>query len=429
MGLHEAGRPAGIAGLPAERLLAPLQAVATDLHDQLRTHGGHRAEQAVAVDRPERRDQPHQPVGPFGTALAVGHFVPQRQHADDGDARRRDGDRGAPRRGLAAPDARRGPQREVPGQQAHQRRVVEQCQVQHDGQQVEEAVVAGGCDSDLEKAEQREGGEAGAAEAGRGQHQERHDQLDAEHDHGGSHVQPGRKLVRVPARPGGQRLRLVVERQRGQPRPGRVAADQLGDARQERQLERQPPDEPARDPQRLPAAAEARQPAERRIEAGEQAGFQQQRVPLERQERLPGDGQRQVQQPEQGECQHRRHAGAGQQREHDARPADRQQPGVTRAQPGQGGKLVPGGGAVELAGAFEQVRGRQQPLLAHQAPELRRERGEGDQVDERQQTQEQPARQLVARGWDQLAAGWHIAPSTIITVCCAAPSCWEVVQW
>ena len=237
------------------------------------------------------------------------------------------------------------------------------------------------------------------------------------------------KLVRVPACPGRQRLRLVVERQRRQPRPGRIAADQLGDARKERQLEGEPPDEPARGRHGIPPAPEARPQSERRIEAGEQSGLQQQRVPLERQKRLAGDRQRQVEHPEQRKGQHRRRTRQGQQRRQDAGPADQQQPAVARPQPGQRGEFVPGGGAVELAGAGQQVRGRQQPLLAHQAPQLRREGGEGNQVDQRQQAQEQPARQHVARSVRQRAAGWHIGLSTIMAVSCAAPSCWEVVQW
>ena len=235
-----------------------------------------------------------------------------------------------------------------PAQPAADDRVVEQGDVERHRQQVEEAVVAGGRDQRLQQAEQRAAGRPRGPEARRYEDDERHGELDEEHhpDRGGA--EPVRGVVRVPAQPGREGLRLVVVAERGQAPPRLVAAQQLGDPGQESQLERQAPDQPARRGARRTPGLQRRPPAPRRVEHGQHAGLQQQQVPLEEQEVLTGDRERQVQAPQRREDRDRGDAGQRGRGQRDPEPAQPRQQRVARPDPEQGRKPRVGLGAPQV---------------------------------------------------------------------------------
>ena len=113
---------------------------------------------------------------------------------------------------------------------------------------------------------------------------------------------PERKVVRVPGRPRRKRLRLEMEVERGERAPSRVAAQQLGDAREQHELEEQQPEQPSDNPRRLPLAeSKRREPPARSPEAGDESRLEQQGIPLEREKVLARHREGEIREPEQRE--------------------------------------------------------------------------------------------------------------------------------
>ena len=87
--------------------------------------------------------------------------------------------------------------------------------------------------------------------------EERHDQLDLEHQHDRSFLRPFGQLLEVPGRPGRQRLRFVMEVKGGQVAPGPIAAEQLDAARGKHETKQQPANQPKHRRGRRPFARQA----------------------------------------------------------------------------------------------------------------------------------------------------------------------------
>ena len=411
--------------LPPERVLAPGRAVRRPLDDDLRPLGRHRSEQAVAANRPERRDRAQQRVRPGGHRRRPAHLADERECTQQGQDRR-DADQ-HPIAGATVrprPDTWRRRRHPPP---ERQRIVIEHRDVQHDGQQVEKSVVPRQRDHDLQRTEHAESDDPQAPEPRRQEDRERRDELDGEHLDGRRAPNPIRQVVRVPAHPCRNRLRLVVVRQRRQSPPGGIAAQQLRDSRQKRQLERQPPDQPPHGCRRLRRARPKRRPPRhRRVEHRQHPRFEQQDVPLKRQEVLPRNRQRQVADPEQQEDRNRRDPCHRRHRQRDSAPAQREQPAIPRPDPEQRRQLPVRVRPKHLVRAFQIRRHRQQSVIPDESGDLRRERRERRQVHKTEQPEEEESRPCKGR-WGGRRHRGHAA--IIGGSRLPESSCWEVVQW
>ena len=108
--------------------------------------------------------------------------------------------------------------------------VVEQQNAQSQNQIIEEGVVAGDDDPNLQREndpKQRD------AEGARQQRHPNQDQLEAQREGRGAGVKPMREMLRVPGDPGGQRAILVIVVHGGEIAPFRIAAGDFGYARLE----------------------------------------------------------------------------------------------------------------------------------------------------------------------------------------------------
>src|SRR4029077_11587433 len=64
---------------------------------------------------------------------------------------------------------------------------------------------------------------------------------------------------------------------------------------------------------------------------------------------------------------------------------------VAAVEPEEGGQHVPDGGPIRSARLAEVFADREEPVLAHEPDDLRREREERDEIDDTQQPEEEPA--------------------------------------
>ena len=245
--------------------------------------------------------------------------------------------------------------------------VVQQEQAQRDGQEIEERVVAGQHNQRLQTHEQPE---CDRPQPARPDDRERREELDGKHDDGRSLVEPSRKMMGVPGDRRRDGLRFEMERQRGEVTPGWVAARELDGARADHQPKQQPPHQPDRQPRWIGRGPQAIAPGVRRDEDGEQAGFEQQRVPLKREERPAPHRQRQIGCPEKWKDRGRRDPGDEQHRQRDTADAHASQPRVPDS------------------------RG-QNAVVSHQAEDLCRQRPESDEIDHAQQPKKPPAGERV----------------------------------
>ena len=112
--------------------------------------------------------------------------------------------------------------------------VVQQRQAQGNRQKIEEPIIAGRRNHQLQAADADEGEDAANP---RPKDQQRQEQLHDKRDHDRQLLKPQRRLLHPPAGPHGQRLRLVVVVQGRQAHPRWVLCPELDHARQEHQLE------------------------------------------------------------------------------------------------------------------------------------------------------------------------------------------------
>ena len=298
---------------------------------------------------------------------------------------------------MPPPRPLRLPRAKPQSQQRAQRGIVEQRDAQHEREQVEEPVVPGDRDAELSEHEQRARRDAPPAEAGWHEDEPGRAQLDRECSQRHALAHPRRELLRVPRRPRRQRLRPEVVVERREVTPPRVAARELRDPGEEHQLEEEQPHEPTQRPRRHPLLLEARQPLRGRVQQREQARLEQQPIPLKPQEGLTHDTERQVERPEEREHRRLRHPGDQQQGKCRAAPAEDPESPIPRTQPAQGREQPVSVAPVQRARPLEEPGGGEDPVLAHQARALQGKRAEGDQVNEPQEAQKQPARQDVSR--------------------------------
>jgi hypothetical protein len=154
--------------------------------------------------------------------------------------------------------------------------VINKRQAQNNGEQVEEVVVSGGHDGDLEEHLQVEGDVAHRSD--RQEEEEGHDALDevrAEHP---SVQQPLRHVVSVPRQRRRDALRLEVHVQRCQIPPRVAAAGHFDHAGGKHQAEEQPADRPEADRRRRTTQS-LLHVGERSNENAQKADFQKENVP------------------------------------------------------------------------------------------------------------------------------------------------------
>lgn len=290
----------------------------------------------------------------------------------------------------------------------HEVPVIQHRQAQDDRQDVEAPVVAGREDQQLEE---HQADEPDAAQHSRAEHEERGDQLRVEHQADRRAVEPPGELVHVPARPGRQGLRqvVVVEGAPLDPRP--VAVRELHHAREKHQPEDQPAEQPdGRRPGLVPGGAEP--PGPGRQHHRQQARLEQQRVPLEAEELLSHDRQRQVQCPAHSQAQARQEPGRQQDAAGHTDPADRVKHPVGCVDPEDRRDVPddPGGDRPDgPADGVEVARSRQDAARADQPVDLHHQRAERREVDQAERAQQdrphQAMRRSPALGLVDLSAG------------------------
>jgi len=164
-------------------------------------------------------------------------------------------------------------------------RIIEEQHAEREGEKIEEAVIAGEEDQGLEEYQSQAGPLPQAT--GR-EDQERDNQLDAEHYDYGSRLRPGGQLMRVPTNPRRQRLCFVMELQGGQAAPGWIATEQLHAPGLKHQLEQQPAQQPQHQTRGRRGVKGPGPQLQGCQKDRQEAGFQQQDIPLES-EKLPAD--------------------------------------------------------------------------------------------------------------------------------------------
>ncbi len=233
--------------------------------------------------------------------------------------------------------------------------VVEAREAEAEREQVEEGVVAGEGDHDLQR---REGQRSPMPESPWRGNEERRGQLDREHRRARAHLEPAGQLVRVPRKDGRQRLGLVVEAERGQVPPGGVPARELHEAGEEHEPEEKPPGKVARELGRVVVRLRPAQ-RPRDEEDAHQRAFEEERVPLEVVKDLAGrrEGQRAYPHERQAE-------GGGVAQEHEGRQSDPDAAenlyeGARPEYPAERGDVIPCLAPDLLAGEREELPGGQ----------------------------------------------------------------------
>ncbi len=426
----EPGPATELAGLPAEAVRLPGLAVIASLDRDFVAGRGHHPEEAVRVGAAQWANPRGQPVdGPRDLALRTNLADPFRgrhQHQQDGECH---DERAARSQPVGMGGGRRMQDFSVtpppPRQQCPRRSevpVIEHRQAQDDRQDVETTVVAGREDQQLEE---HQADEPHTAQDARAEHEERGDQLRVEHHADRRPVEPPGELVHVPARPGRQGLRqvVVVEGAPLDPRP--VAVRELHDAREEHQPEDQPAEQPdGRHPRLVPGGAEA--PGPGRQQQRQQARLEQQRVPLEAEELLPHDRQRQVRRPADGQARPRQKTGRQQDAAGHTDPADRVKHPVGRVDP-EDRRDVPddpgGDGSDSPVDDIEVARSGQNAARADQPVNLHDQRAERREVDQAQRAKEDRPHQAMRRspglGLVDLCVGIRLVHG-----CAGLAGCW-----
>src|SRR6185436_5003962 len=167
-------------------------------------------------------------------------------------------------------------------------------------------------------------------------------------------------------------------------------------ARREHQAKEQPDEEKSREPGRGEAGTEP-PPGGRRQEDREEPGLGEKKVPLELEERLAGDGEREIQQPRRGGAPGGHEAGEEQERRAGSGRALQVEGGIARRDPGQRRKEPVTIGARVCANPVQQWRDRQDTVRANEPVDLDPERDEGGEIAEAEQAQEERGRGGVRR--------------------------------
>src|SRR2546423_5522331 len=131
-------------------------------------------------------------------------------------------------------------------------------------------------------------------DAARRPDEKRRGNLDDETEGDRKFLEPFRMLVRPPADHGRERLRPIVVVERGQIPPRFVVTGQLHDAGHEQQFEKKQLEQKQSDTRKWRGIVCVHPPAPGREEEREKTGFKQEDVPLETEERLAGDRERQI---------------------------------------------------------------------------------------------------------------------------------------
>ena len=204
--------------------------------------------------------------------------------------------------------------------------------------------------------------------------------------------------MHVPPDPGRERLRLVVVPECGEIPPRGIAAHEL----HRRGGKEKPEEEPPRETERAPGggriAPRARPEPPRREEDGEKPRFEQKPVPLKPEEFAAHGGEREIGGPESDQTRPGGQAQKERRRERDPCPAERREKPVRRREPAQGRGDPVAAQAERRRGAdhLERlIRGQDSPA-SDQAVHLDPERHERDPIDDREQTEVHPGRDLLA---------------------------------
>ena len=385
----ERGTAVERSGLPAEPEGLPHRSVARALDLDLEAVGRHHGEETVGVGAAERRGRGQE------RARRARERAPGQHARDAGQGSEGHEENGRPEHagpaaggGRRRRDLRRGPL-EPPAERGRaagaQGVVVETRRAQHEREQVEEAVVPGRGDHELER---RDHGRRGQAQRARAEEPERCGQLREEREGGPGGKEAVGQLGGERARPRREGLRPEVEPERAEIAPGRIARQQLHEAGEQHQLDEQ--EAQAVDPDGGPRTREER---------AEERALEEQRVPLVREEDVADRGERQIRGPGPEERDAGRPAGQHEERAGEPAGADHVQRGVGAREPEPGRELPHGGREAELlARRREELAGGRDAARAHEAQELHVERGEGDRKDRAEAAQHEGARPLEGAG-------------------------------
>ncbi len=198
-----------------------------------------------------------------------------------------------------------------------------------------------------------------------------------------------RQLRRIPGEWRGQRLRPEMVVECGQATPRRVARHELGHARHEQVAEHEPaiqPDDNAR-----PAAQKDR----------EKSGFEQQSIPLERHELLPGMREGQIEDEQADERRSHDDTQHDDERQRHACPRAGDECGVARVQPEQHRRDEVGAASEIAMERVEVGLEREHARAADESQNLNGERDERGEVDKAEAAQEDPAHQVVTSGFER----------------------------
>src|ERR1051325_1282817 len=391
--LDEPGAPHHAARLVPGLVRAPGGPVVAALEDDLLATGRHHPEEAVAVGAPERLHQPER----RGERRRKADPRHDRAHErDDAEAEQHEARGGGDGSGSTAHLGFLGTRRDGVGRPHREDPppavVIHERQRQRDGEQIEEGVVAGGEDEQLQPHDARQRDAAGTS----AEEDERwNGDFEQKHHHHRQALHALGLEVGVPRRPGGKGLGPVVVVQRGQVPPGRIAAGELHDARLEGQPEEEKPEQrqaQGRNPRLLPASGPR---ASRREQHGDQPGLEQQHVPLEGEEVQAHADKGEVEQPGEESAHPRPDVEHQEQRGERPRRRAKVERARPRPEPEDGREqVVPLGAGLGPDRVEEPLRG-EDPLGPDQALELHPEGDEGDEVDEPQRTQADPSRERV----------------------------------
>ncbi len=196
---------------------------------------------------------------------------------------------------------------------------------------------------------------------------------------------PFRQLVRVPRERCRQRLGLEVIVERGQARPARIVAQQFHHTCQEHEPEQQPAQQPQHD---------ARARGQKH---GEKARLQQQQVPLEGGEHLPGVNERKIQDEQHDQRGALQEAQGQRNRGHGARHAHDAQRRIRSIEPEDRRNLPIALRPEVLCRGGKEILQRQDAVAADQSRRLPAEGDEREQVDQPQPAQEESCGERVLR--------------------------------
>src|SRR5712692_4622842 len=204
-------------------------------------------------------------------------------------------------------------------------------------------------------------------------------------------------MLNVEAERSRKRLRPVMEAKCRQMPPRIIAAQQLDQAGEDHQPEQQPPQQPDGADPGGAVVVKPRMQTSGGDEQGHRRRLEKKDVPLVIQKHRSGRGEGKVQSPQSKQRPARGDPECQQDRKECTEPAEGDQKRIAGVQPEETRKLQKASRPGQLLNLPEILPSRPDAVLADQRPQLNAERGESDQKNQSQRSEEEPSAQDVAR--------------------------------